>query len=141
MVAIVAIFTLPLGLRLMHRANPDLELLLAEGMPVHAVDFAQQHHAAAPVFTTFEWGGFCLHQLQLPVTIDGRAALHGDAQLDLSQQTWNGGRNWSTNPDLRSAGIVIGPADSALTQLLRADPGFQLVYEDSLAAVFVQKTK
>jgi hypothetical protein len=137
LVAALAILTMPLQLHLMHRTNPDLEKLLAEGMPVRAVDFARQHRAAAPVFTTFEWGGFCLHQLQLPVTIDGRAALHGDAQLDLSQQTWNGGRNWSANPDLRSAGVVIGPADSALTQLLRSDPGFQLVYEDSLAAVFI----
>jgi len=37
------------------------------------------------------------------------------------------------------ARLVIGPVDAPLTQLLRLSPGFELAYEDKIAAVFVAR--
>jgi hypothetical protein len=75
----------------------------------------------------------------MPVSLDGRAALYGDPALDRSVVTWSGQPDWSSDPDLVSAGIVIGPVRSPLTQLLRHDSRFQLAYEDSLAAIFTAR--
>jgi hypothetical protein len=76
----------------------------------------------------------------MPVSIDGRAALHGDAALDRSNATWSGQPEWASDPDLRRARLVIGPVRAPLTQLLRTDPRFELDYEDQLAAVFVARS-
>jgi hypothetical protein len=54
--------------------------------------------------------------------------------------TWNGGPDWSSDPDLKSAGIVIAPVKTALAQLLRMDPRFSLAYQDKVAAVFVARS-
>jgi hypothetical protein len=56
--------------------------------------------------------------------------------MDRSVATWSGQPGWSADPDLGSAGIVVGPVRSPLTQLLRHDSRFQLAYEDNVAAVF-----
>jgi len=59
--------------------------------------------------------------------------------IDRSVATWNGEPDWASDTNLEKAGLVIGPAKSPLTQLLRMDPRFQLAYEDKLAAVFVAR--
>jgi hypothetical protein len=71
------------------------------------------------------------------VSIDGRAAFYGDKNLDRSMSTWGGQPDWTDDAQLKSAGLVIGSVKAPLTQLLRMNPRYQLVYEDKLAAVFV----
>jgi hypothetical protein len=53
--------------------------------------------------------------------------------------TWNAEPDWASDPQLKAAGLVIGPVKAALTQLLRLDPRYQLVYEDKVAAVFIPR--
>jgi hypothetical protein len=74
--------------------------------------------------------------LRMPVSIDGRAAFYGDQRIDRSLATWNAQPDWATDAQLMKAGVVIGPVTAPLTQVLRMDPRFQLVYEDKAAAVF-----
>ena len=119
--------------------NAKLNEKLAAVMPVSAVELVKARGYVGPVFNDFIWGGYLMDSLRMPVSIDGRAALHGDEQLDLSEVTWTGQKDWSTNLQLASAGVVIGPENAALTQLLRNDPRFALVYEDKLAAVFIPR--
>lgn len=132
--AILAIFTLVL-----HVNNAHLKSDLAEDMPVQAVEAIRAHHYAGPVFNDYGWGGFLIWNLRQPVTIDGRAALYGDQRIQRNDATWGGRPDWASNPDLASAGVVIGPADDALMQLLRTDKRFQLAYHDKIAAVFVSR--
>jgi len=75
----------------------------------------------------------------MSVTIDGRAAMYGDEQIDRSATTWSGQPDWASDPNLQKAGLVIGPVKASLTQLLRMDPRFELAYEDKLAAVFIAR--
>jgi hypothetical protein len=119
--------------------NARLEESLAAEMPVQAVKVVQERQYAGAVYNTYGWGGFLIWNLRQPVSIDGRAAFYGDEQIDRSIATWNGGPDWSSDPDLRSAGIVIAPVKTALAQLLRLDSRFTLAYQDKVAAVFIAR--
>jgi hypothetical protein len=119
--------------------NANLQARLTEQMPVRAVNNILQNHYQGTLFNDFTWGGYLIWNLRQPVTIDGRQNVYGDQRMDLSVATWSGQPGWSADPDLVSAGIVIGPVRSPLTQLLRHDGRFQLAYEDSLAAVFTAR--
>jgi hypothetical protein len=110
---------------------------MANTLPVHAAEFIRSKGYAGPVFNDFNWGGYLVWALGKPVTIDGRTNLYGSDRLDRSIATWSAHKDWASDPDLKSAGVVIGPVQSALVQVLRMDPHYQLVYEDKQAAVFL----
>jgi hypothetical protein len=116
-----------------------LDEQVANVLPVHAVEAIRAKGYTGPIFNDFNWGGYLIWALRQPVTIDGRTNLYGNARMDRSIATWNAQPNWSSDTMLTSAGVVIGPIVSPLTQVLRLDPRFQLVYEDKLAAVFIAR--
>ncbi len=123
----------------LHIDNARYDNDLAQHMPVRAVVAIKAGHYRGPLFNTYDWGGYLIWDLRLPVSVDGRAAIYGDSFLMRNASTWNAGPNWRTDPELASAGIVLGAVDLPLTQVLRLDPRFKLIYEDKLAAIFVQK--
>ena len=127
------------GASLWNVRQQHLQTILARSMPVNAVVAIRADDYSGPVFNDYNWGGFLIWKLGDPVTIDGRADFYGDARLDRSIKTWSGQPGWDSDPGLRSASIVIAPEKAALTQLLRVDPKFTLVYQDKLAAVFVPR--
>jgi hypothetical protein len=112
---------------------------IATVLPVRAVEAIQVRGYTGPIYNDYNWGGYLMWALHMPVSMDGRASFYGDEAIEQSMQTWGGAPDWASDPALKSAGIVIGPRDTALTQLLRTDPHFQLAYEDKLAAVFVAR--
>ena len=73
----------------------------------------------------------------LPVSIDGRADLHGPERIRRNVETISGLRGWGVDPDFQAANTVILNVKTALASLLRLDPRFELVHEDPVAAVFV----
>ena len=119
--------------------NTVLEAKLAQFMPVAAVQNIQQNHYAGPLFNDFNWGGYLIWNLRMPVSMDGRQNVYGDQRMDRSLDTWSGKPDWASDPNLATAGIVIGPTESALVQLLRTDSRFHLAYEDKNAAVFTRR--
>jgi len=127
------------GFRLMHVDNAKLADQVANVLPVAAADDVQAKGYAGPLFNDFDWGGYLIWALRMPVSIDGRAAFYGDQAIDRSIATWSGTPDWNSDPQLKAAGLVIGPARTPLVQLLRLDPHFQLVYEDKLTAVFIAR--
>lgn len=128
-----------LGFRLQHIDDAHLHVQLAEGLPVRAVEVVKERGWSGPLYNDFEWGGYLIWKLRIPVVIDGRAALYGDERINRSIATWGGQPDWASDPDLVKAGLVIGPVETPLIQLLRMDPRFELAYEDKLAAVFVAR--
>jgi hypothetical protein len=127
------------GFRMMHVDNAKLADRVANVLPVAAVDAIRAKGYAGPLFNDFNWGGYLIWALRMPVSIDGRAAFYGDQAIDRSVATWSGAPDWNSDPELKAAGLVILPVKAPLTQLLRMDPHFQLVFEDKLAAVFVKR--
>jgi hypothetical protein len=136
--AATAVFVAGSALAL-HINNAGLQERLAAEMPVQAVKVVQDRHFAGALYNTYGWGGFLIWNLRQPVSIDGRAAFYGDERIGRSMATWNGAPDWLSDPDLRSAGIVIAPVQTALAQLLRMDWRFSLAYQDKVALVFVAR--
>jgi len=135
--AILAGVLMLTGFRALHVNNGLLEAQIEKTFPVKAVEAIQANHYAGPVYNDFNWGGYLIWALRMPVSIDGRAAFYGDQAIDRSIATWGAEPDWYADPELKKAGLVIGPPKAALMQVLRLDPQFRLVYEDKVAAVFV----
>jgi hypothetical protein len=127
---------LVLGSRVLSVNNRRLQAQVNDHLPQRAVELIKQKGYSGPLYNTFDWGGYLIWELRMPVSIDGRTNLAGDQRLDRYMSTWNGAPGWASDPDLQSAGLVIGPTAAPLTQLLRHDPRFDLAYEDKLATVF-----
>jgi len=132
-----AIGILLLAPRVLKVDNAKLLSQVINTMPVHAVEAVREKGYPGPLFNEFDWGGYLIWSLRQPVAIDGRTNLYGNDGMDRSITTWNGLPNWATDPQLKSARLIIGHVNSPLTQLLRLDSNYQLVYEDKIAAVFV----
>jgi len=128
-----------LGFAAMQVNNTSLATKLAADTPVKALEFVQQKGHAGPLYNDFNWGGYLIWALRQPVSIDGRAALHGDDQLDRAVATMNAQPGWEKDTELSSANLVILPVKAPLVQVLRLDPKYQVVYEDSLAAVLIAR--
>jgi hypothetical protein len=137
--ALVAAVAMLAGFRAMHCNNAQLETQVAKDLPVRAVEAIQAKDYAGPLYNTFDWGGYLIWALRMPVSIDGRQNLYGDQRIDRSVATWSAEPDWASDAQLMKAGVVIGPVKAPLNQVLRMDPQFQLVYEDKLAAVFVAR--
>lgn len=121
----------------LHVENARLRTKLADDLPVRAVEVVKEKGWNGPLCNTFNWGGYLIWALRMPVSMDGRTNVYGDERIDSSGAMWDGQPGWASNPDLQKAKLVIGPVKAPLTQLLRMDPRFDLAYEDKLAAVFV----
>jgi hypothetical protein len=122
-----------------HVNDALLDKEMVENLPEKAVHEIQAKGYAGPLFNNFDWGGYLIWALRMPVSIDGRAAFYGDDAISRSNNTWTGAPDWASDPQLKAAGLVLGPAKAPLTQLLRTDPHYKLVYEDKLAAIFIAR--
>ncbi len=136
---LMAVLAVAMGFSRMQVNNARLEGDLAKTLPVHAVEAVKAKGYAGPLYNDFNWGGYLIWALRMPVSIDGRQNLYGDQRLDRSMATWNAEPDWASDAQLTQAGLVIGPVKAPLTQALRMDPRFQLAYEDQVAAVFIAR--
>jgi hypothetical protein len=119
-----------------------LEEEVAANYPARAASVVEDRGCQGPLFNEYGWGSYLIWRLKgLPVSIDGRADLHGPARIRRNVETVSGLRGWSSDPDLEAANTVIISARAALASLLRLDPRFELVHEDPVAAVFVRRDR
>jgi hypothetical protein len=135
--ALLAITTRVYGL-----SNANLQKAIEQNFPLAAVATIQSRGYQGPLYNHFNWGGFLIwHLPNLPVSIDSRANVHDDNRVKRTFQTWKGEHDWASDPDLATARLVIAQKDFALTQLLRLDSRFELIYEDDVAVVFIAKDR
>lgn len=125
------------GFRTMHITNAALQTQVEKNYPAKAVAAIQANHYAGPLYNNFNWGGYLIWALRMPVSIDGRAAFYGDQAIDRSVATWGAEPDWKSDPLLKKAKLVIAPPKAALTQALKTDPSYRLVYEDTVGTVFI----
>jgi len=140
-VAVIAVLVLgvTVGLSLTRVSASRLEEAVAEAFPVGAAAFVDRQQYRGRIYNDYNWGGYLMWRLPvLDVSLDGRNPLHGDDRIWQSIRTWGGHPSWASDPELARASIVIADVNTALASLLRLDRRFALVYEDRVAAVFVQ---
>ncbi len=128
-----------LGFHAFHIDNRSLDAKVRETLPVGASEFVKARGLTGPLYNDIGWGGYLIWSLGMPVEVDGRTNVYGDLRLNRSVATWSAERDWDADEDLHKAGLVIGPSNEALSQVLRLSPEFELVYDDKVAAVFVAR--
>jgi hypothetical protein len=140
-VAVCVLAVLAVSYRHYNVSNNWLEMEVAGSFPEAASRFVEQHHLAGPLLNDLSWGGFLIWRLpQLPVAIDGRTNVHGDARIQEFSNLWTGKPGWASDPELARANLVITPKVSAIASLLRTDPQFKVAYEDVQAIVFQRRS-
>jgi len=108
--------------------------------PVNAVNFLRRNPVPGPLYNNLTWGGFLMWYLpELPVAIDGRNDLYGDALDKLFYESESGFPSYTTDPYLDESGIVILDSKVPLAKLLTIDPRFNLIYHDDIATVFARR--
>ncbi len=113
---------------------------VAKVFPVQAANVVEEKGYAGPLYNDFNWGGYLIWCLRrLPVAIDGRSNLHNAERITRFDRVWGGKHDWASSPELNAARVVIAEKDAPLTQLLRLDARFELVYEDEVAVVFIAR--
>jgi len=144
-VALIVLATsslLAITIRVYGLSNARLQKAIEQNFPVAAADTIQTRGYPGPLYNHFNWGGFLIwHLPNLPVSIDSRANVHDANRVRRTFQTWKGESNWASDPDLATARLIVARKDFALTQLLRLDSRFELIYEDDVAAVFIAKDR
>ena len=118
----------------------NMQRKVAGVFPVEAAAVIAERGYEGPLYNDFNWGGFLIWSLpNLPVVLDGRTNLHGDERIFRIGNTWAAGPGWRDDPDLAASNLILADASSPLAGVLVFDNRFQLVYEDTLARVFVRR--
>ena len=117
-----------------------LDELISSQFPVAAANFLRKNPVQGPLYNNFDWGGFLTWYMPwYPVAIDGRNDLYGDALDRRFVGTEDAVLPYESEPYLTKARVVLLRRNLPLVSLLSSDPGFELIYEDRLAAVFVRR--
>ena len=117
-----------------------LDAAMSSVFPVKAVNFLRQHPQPGPLYNTFDWGGFLTWYMpDYPVAIDGRTDLYGDELDSQFFKTQQGDASYVDDPYLNEAQVVLLSKKDGLASVLLSDPRFSLIFQDSLAVVFVRR--
>jgi hypothetical protein len=128
------------GLFAMVNLSPiSLRKTYEESMPVKAAEVLNKANLSGNMFNSYNWGGFLVYFApNYPVFVDGRTDLYGDVLLREWLNTASG-INWRETFQKWQIQIVVIEPDSALANILRTEPGWQLLHEDALLTIFVKQ--
>lgn len=103
--------------------------------PVSAVRYLSAHSSAdTRIFNQYDWGGYLTLELSsVPVYVDGRPDMYGDAFIDGYMSTWLLRPGWQSR--LEDAGVttVLASSTSPMVRALRTTPGWSVAYTDQVA--------
>ena len=117
-----------------------LDRAITGTFPVKAVNFLRRNPQPGPLYNTFDWGGFLMWYMpQYPVAIDGRNDLYGDEMDERFYRTQSGDLSYKTNPPLNESNLIFLRKTDGLVYSLNLDPGYQRIYEDDLATIFIRR--
>lgn len=104
--------------------------------PVEAAAFVRREQPAGKLYNDFHWGGFVIHELGLPVFVDGRSMAVYGVGFVLSVATANDER-FGEILDKRDVAWALAPMHQR-TGWFQRRPGWALVYFDDVAFVAVR---
>jgi hypothetical protein len=106
--------------------------------PVQAASALAARQGSEPVFSPDWWGGYLIYRLYpgRRVVVDDRHDLYGEKFLRDYLKAIEGQPGWNTLLDRESVDVVLVPADSPLTTILKQSPQWSVQYEDKVAVLF-----
>ncbi len=112
---------------------------IGEHMPVSAVDWMLANEPGQRVFNTYSWGGYLgLRRPSVPVYIDGRSDVYGDAPIrEYAEAVLLQSDPGALFDRYRIDHVLFG-VDTPLAGWLDESDEWQRVYADDLAAVWVK---
>ncbi len=112
----------------------------AKRFPVAAVDYLEAHELQGPVVSSDSWGGYLIYRLypRMRMVVDDRHDFYGDEFLKSYLKMVQVERGWQDFLKQSNARCVIVPRQSALSNILEETAGWQPVYSDDAAVVFIR---
>jgi hypothetical protein len=113
---------------------------VAERYPVTAIDFLESEGLAnQPGYNSYNWGGYLIWR-NIPVFVDGRADVYGDAFLFYYLQAFELRQNWQEPLDEFNVAYVLMERGSPLNNALLATGDWEQAYSDHVAQIYVRQS-
>lgn len=137
-VAILTAFTMVTA------ALPDLRCVKIDPVrsitfPVRAVEWIRRSEVEGKLATFFDWGEYAIWHLEpgIRVSMDGRReTVYPDSIREEYLRFRNGLTGWEDHIDRHGAEMALVHVATPMFSLMKLKPGWDLMYEDSLSAIF-----
>jgi hypothetical protein len=119
------------------------QTITATTYPVGAADWLAAHpDVGTRMYNQYGWGGYLAYrfypQPNRRVFIFGEAALMGDRLLNDYQDIQTLRSDWKALLDKNGVDYIVYNRGEALANVLATEPGWKLVYQDSVAVIYVR---
>lgn len=110
-------------------------------LPYDAIQFIRQERPPAPIFNSYNWGGYAIFKLwpDYQVYIDGRTDLYDDAFIRRYLDVMTANDGWQQTLDEDGINTILIETNSTLAKFLRLEPGWAEIFTDDKAAIFVRR--
>jgi hypothetical protein len=144
---VLTVIALATALRITDSISPDRQQsLTATSYPVGAADWlASNPTVGTRMYNQYGWGGYLANRfypdLNRRVFIFGEAALMGDPLLNQYQDVQTLRSDWKQVLDQYKVDYIVYNRGEALANVLATQPEWTLAYEDSVAVIYVRKSR
>jgi hypothetical protein len=109
--------------------------------PVAAANWLELHPVQGRMFNDFNWGGYLLYRLwpQQRVFIDSQSDFYGEELTRQYEQVVLGQPGWQGTLDRYGIKWIIVPPTSGLSQQVRQDSSWELLYDDGTASILAKR--
>lgn len=115
-----------------------LNRAISADFPVGACNYLRQTMPPGPMYNSFNWGGFLTWYLPMyPVAVDGRNDLYDGPMGEILLRTEGTANSYRDDPYLQESGFVLVESKGSLARQLSLDSGYQRVYNDGQAEIYV----
>jgi hypothetical protein len=143
---VLAIITIATVARIADGISPAKQQSLdASSYPIGAADWLAAHpEVGTRMYNQYGWGGYLANRFypdpNRKVFIFGEAALMGDPLLNQYEDVQTLRPDWKQVLDEYRVDYVVYNRGEALSNVLAIDPQWTLVYQDSVAVIYVRAT-
>jgi hypothetical protein len=112
----------------------------AKRFPVYAVDFLEKQDVQGPVVSPDYWGGYLIYRLypRVRMVVDDRHDYYGEEFVKSYLKMMRVEPGWGDFLEQHQAHCLVVPKNSAVANILVETPGWQPIYSDDVAVVFVR---
>jgi hypothetical protein len=141
---VLVLITAATALHVAADINPGKQASIdASSYPVGAADWLAAHpDVGTRMYNQYGWGGYLANrfypQPNRKVFIFGEAALMGDDLLNRYEDVQTLRSDWEQVLDRYGVDYIVYNRGEALDNVLRTSPRWKLVYEDSVAVIYVR---